>query len=706
MSVFKRWNGTSWETIGPQISSTRFNDISHMIAPEYSSTSIYNVDDYVVQSDKLYKCISAIESAEEWTPAHWTQISFSEEVSDLNSALSNIDDYTYLKEYEYIFASSFPNTGKIKKTDGEPDTSTSAKYSDYISVETGTIISGVLIVPSNGAPIACYNQNKEFMLSESFLDQIFSGTFTVPSGVKYVRLCYWTAYPSNFVTIENLYYGGIKNGVNSLATQVDNIKSDLYTESTVNETIPMSETLSGYKVTTTGIESGASNSEVDAYLIRPGKIEFYSKNASNDGLYWTYALFDAETLAECSQSTIIGDLRYFNKGIDKTNVLVVDQPCLLCITSQTTTHPSKATQVTIVVPISEYAQNQIGQLTNLYTNEKTNLVSAVNEIQRIASPRWRIDGKPTNDTHFFRIDAIDGCWLLVHHNDHVAEYLSDGTLVRDLQVISMRGNHKPALYCSGDWDYAIVYSADDHLPMIVQDASLFIGDSYIGLGNSRIAEQFGLNFYSSHWAYGHGGYTAKQVLDMVTGIPGVVSDYDPDYITAWGQGRFKRIFIYCGANIISYGTVSDVETLDDNTVEDNIPMNVVGSIADLLDGNSITVDGTTISTISDYYALFGNTTIGQYAFLIEYLQAVYPIGEIYMMGYVPWATITGREEFISTVCQRLEILYGARYINTFITTGYSKRNTSLITYDGVHLSPEGYQIYIQKMLKWYEHSLT
>ncbi len=77
-----------------------------------------------------------------------------------------------------------------------------------------------------------------------------------------------------------------------------------------------------------------------------------------------------------------------------------------------------------------------------------------------------------------------------------------------------------------------------------------------------------------------------------------------------------------------------------------------------------------------------------------------------MMGYVPWATITGREEFISTVCQRLEILYGARYINTFITTGYSKRNTSLITYDGVHLSPEGYQIYIQKMLKWYEHSLT
>lgn len=95
MSVFKRWNGTSWETIGPQISSARFDDTNHMIAPEYSSTSTYNVGDYVVQSDKLYKCISAIESAEEWTPARWTQISMGGEVNDLNSALNTIEGDMY-----------------------------------------------------------------------------------------------------------------------------------------------------------------------------------------------------------------------------------------------------------------------------------------------------------------------------------------------------------------------------------------------------------------------------------------------------------------------------------------------------------------------------------------------------------------------------------------------------------------------------------
>ena len=106
MSVFKRWNGSSWETIGPQISSTRFDDTNHMVAPEYSSTSTYNVGEYVVQSDKLYKCISAIESAEEWTAAHWTQVSMSGEVSDLNSALSPLNNSVIITKdvagYTYI----------------------------------------------------------------------------------------------------------------------------------------------------------------------------------------------------------------------------------------------------------------------------------------------------------------------------------------------------------------------------------------------------------------------------------------------------------------------------------------------------------------------------------------------------------------------------------------------------------------------------
>jgi len=637
-------------------------------------------------------------------PGEVTQAEFDELSGDVDGLKSAIDDYTYPKEYDYIFASSFPNTGKIKKADGEPQASNSSTYSDYIPVETGTVINGLLTVEANGTPIACYDHNKGFVSSASVMDQVWSGSFIVPSGVKFVRLCNWTAYAGNFVTIENGYGEGLNNAVRSNAVRIDDFKNELFTEFQINKRLAASEELGSYKVTSSGIESAPSNWKVSAFKVERGKIVFSSSHISSTGTDWTYALFNAQTLAECSQSSLIGEVKYFNKQI--TNDVFVNSSCLLCITAVNNLSNPKVTQVSIVRPISEYAQNQIGQLQNLYTAAKTNLVAAVNEIQRTVLPRWHINGyqAPGLSSGWFRIDAVDGCWLLLRHAEHAVLYLSDGTEVKNLGAVDMRGNHKPALYCSGDWDYAITYSTNNNPPMIVQDASLFIGDSYIGLGGSKIAEQFGLQFYSSHWAYGGAGYTAKEILDMITGIPGIVSTYDPDYITAWGQGRFRRAFIFCGANIISYG--SSVETLADNTVDGNIPTNVVGSIADLLNGDSITVNGTTISTINDYYALFGNTTIGQYAFLIEYLQAVYPTGEIYMMGYAPWATLTGREEFITTVCQRLEILYGARYLNTFITTGYSKRNSSLIMYDGIHLSDAGYEIYVRKMLKWYEHSLT
>lgn len=112
MSVFKRWNGTSWETIGPQISSARFDDTNHMIAPEYSSTDTYNVGDYVVQSDKLYKCISAIESAEEWTAAHWSQVSIGEEISDLKGGETSPENISMLPVLNDILLEYTVSDGK------------------------------------------------------------------------------------------------------------------------------------------------------------------------------------------------------------------------------------------------------------------------------------------------------------------------------------------------------------------------------------------------------------------------------------------------------------------------------------------------------------------------------------------------------------------------------------------------------------------
>lgn len=53
------------------------------LAPAYSSSSTYDVGDYVIYEGVLYKCSTAITTAEAWTPAHWTQASVTGEITDL-----------------------------------------------------------------------------------------------------------------------------------------------------------------------------------------------------------------------------------------------------------------------------------------------------------------------------------------------------------------------------------------------------------------------------------------------------------------------------------------------------------------------------------------------------------------------------------------------------------------------------------------------
>ena len=84
MSVFKRWSGSEWEIVGPTVSDNRITQIDNMIAPEYDPGSQYAINDYVVQGDILYKCITPIEvSGEAWNPAHWSQIDVATEISEI-----------------------------------------------------------------------------------------------------------------------------------------------------------------------------------------------------------------------------------------------------------------------------------------------------------------------------------------------------------------------------------------------------------------------------------------------------------------------------------------------------------------------------------------------------------------------------------------------------------------------------------------------
>ena len=61
---------------------------SKVIAPAYDATVTYAVDDYVLYDGKLYKCITAISTAEAWNSVHWEELLLTDEFKDINESIS------------------------------------------------------------------------------------------------------------------------------------------------------------------------------------------------------------------------------------------------------------------------------------------------------------------------------------------------------------------------------------------------------------------------------------------------------------------------------------------------------------------------------------------------------------------------------------------------------------------------------------------
>ena len=62
------------------------NYISPGVAAQYSTSATYNVGDYVIYNDSLYRCKTAITTAEAWTAAHWTATVMGNDVTALGYA--------------------------------------------------------------------------------------------------------------------------------------------------------------------------------------------------------------------------------------------------------------------------------------------------------------------------------------------------------------------------------------------------------------------------------------------------------------------------------------------------------------------------------------------------------------------------------------------------------------------------------------------
>lgn len=68
-------------------------------APAYSTSGLYSVGQYVTYNGNLYRCNTAITTAETWTAAHWTQTNLGADVYDLKSALNFNSENAYASDH-------------------------------------------------------------------------------------------------------------------------------------------------------------------------------------------------------------------------------------------------------------------------------------------------------------------------------------------------------------------------------------------------------------------------------------------------------------------------------------------------------------------------------------------------------------------------------------------------------------------------------
>lgn len=81
--VLKKASNTNYDT--EWVSDIDATDL----APAYSTSGTYAVGDYVTYNGDIYRCTTAISTAEAWTAAHWTRVAIGDELSSTKADINN-----------------------------------------------------------------------------------------------------------------------------------------------------------------------------------------------------------------------------------------------------------------------------------------------------------------------------------------------------------------------------------------------------------------------------------------------------------------------------------------------------------------------------------------------------------------------------------------------------------------------------------------
>lgn len=121
-----------------------------VVSDSYSSSSTYAVGDYCIYGNTLYKCTTAITTAEAWNSAHWTAVTVADEINELTND-TNITVESYL-ESGWITAKKIANL-VIVTISGSMQNTLQNTWTDY----TVAKLNGITSKYEANAPIVDQN---------------------------------------------------------------------------------------------------------------------------------------------------------------------------------------------------------------------------------------------------------------------------------------------------------------------------------------------------------------------------------------------------------------------------------------------------------------------------------------------------------------------------------------------------------------------
>lgn len=182
------------------------------LAPAYSTSATYKVGDYCLYNAKLYMCKTAIETAEEWTAAHWTQVTFTDGLKATGAQGFRItgDGFGWIDQRisaNDVIASADPP---------------SESHTDYIPVIGGQRLyfrthlaqyAYCYTYDANKVPIASYRPESGTSATAYEVD------ITAPQNACYVRLSCYNTYLSD----TELLVGGAVSAISQLVSATETL---------------------------------------------------------------------------------------------------------------------------------------------------------------------------------------------------------------------------------------------------------------------------------------------------------------------------------------------------------------------------------------------------------------------------------------------------------------------------------------------------